>query len=71
VLAEVRRAVDEANRHLARVEQVKNFVLLAEPWTPESGELTPTMKLKRRVVLERNAAAVEGMYADSGGQAGR
>ncbi len=63
VLAEVRRAVDEANRHLARVEQVKSFVLLAEPWTPESGELTPTMKLRRRVVLERNAAAIEGMYA--------
>jgi long-chain acyl-CoA synthetase len=62
VLAEVQRAVDEANEHLARVEQVKRFVLLAEQWTPETGELTPTLKLKRRVVLEHNADAIDAMY---------
>jgi long-chain acyl-CoA synthetase len=64
VLAEVQRAVDEANEHLARVEQVKRFVLLSEQWTPETGELTPSMKLKRRVVLEHQAGAIEAMYAD-------
>ena len=64
VLAEVQRAVDAANEHLARVEQVKRFRLLAEQWTPETGELTPTLKLKRRVVLERNSGAIEAMYAD-------
>ncbi len=64
VLAEVQRAVDAANEHLARVEQVKRFLLLAGQWTPETGELTPTMKLKRRVILERNAGAIEAMYAD-------
>jgi long-chain acyl-CoA synthetase len=62
VLAEVQRAVDAANQHLARVEQVKRFVLLAEQWTPESGELTPTLKLKRRVILERHAEEIEALY---------
>jgi len=63
VLAEVQRAVDQANEHLARVEQVKRFVLLADQWTPETGELTPSMKLKRRAVLERNADTIDSMYA--------
>jgi long-chain acyl-CoA synthetase len=62
VLAEVQRAVDAANQHLARVEQVKRFVLLAEQFTPESGELTPTLKLKRRVILERHAEEIEALY---------
>jgi long-chain acyl-CoA synthetase len=62
VLAEVQRAVDAANEHLARVEQVKRFTVLPTEWTPESGELTPTLKMRRRVIVERFGAEIEAMY---------
>ena len=64
VREEVQRAVDDANAHLARPEQVKRFTVLGTEWTPESGELTPTMKLKRRVVHERHAAEIAALYDD-------
>jgi long-chain acyl-CoA synthetase len=63
VQAEVQRAVDAANEHLARVEQVKRFTVVDAEWTPESGELTPTLKMRRRVILERHASEIEAMYA--------
>ena len=44
-------------------EQVKKFLLIPAEFTQEQGELTPTLKLKRRVVLERNATQIDGMYA--------
>jgi long-chain acyl-CoA synthetase len=63
VLEEVGRNVDEANARFARVEQIKKFVLLGEEWLPDSEELTPTMKLKRRGVHTKYADQIEGMYA--------
>ena len=63
VLAEVERAVAAANEHFSRVEQVKRHTVLADEWTPATGELTPTMKLKRRVILAKYADAIERMYA--------
>jgi len=63
VQGEVKKAVDEANEHVARVEQLKKFVVLSDEWTPESDELTPTLKLKRRVIHEKYAEAIDGMYA--------
>jgi long-chain acyl-CoA synthetase len=63
VLAEVQRAVDAANEHLARVEQVKRFTVLPAEWTPESGELTPTLKMRRRVIVDRYAPEIEAMYS--------
>ncbi len=62
VLAEVQRAVDAANEHLARVEQVRRFTVLPAEWTPESGELTPTLKMRRRVIVERYGNEIEAMY---------
>jgi long-chain acyl-CoA synthetase len=62
VLAEVQRAVDAANEHLARVEQVRRFTVLPAEWTPESGELTPTLKMRRRVIVDRYGAEIEAMY---------
>jgi len=62
VLEEVQRNVDEANKRFARVEQIKRFVLLGEEWLPDSEELTPTMKLKRRGVHAKYADQIEGMY---------
>ncbi|MGH3441440.1 MAG: AMP-dependent synthetase/ligase [Nitriliruptorales bacterium] len=63
VLEEIGRAVDRANEKLARVEQVKKWKLLPTEWTAESEELTPTMKLKRRVVHDRYHDEIEALYA--------
>jgi long-chain acyl-CoA synthetase len=63
VRAEVARAVAEANSRLARVQQVKYWELLPVEWTPESEELTPTFKLKRRVVHAKYGDVIDGLYA--------
>ena len=62
VKAEVERAVAEANARFNRVEQVKRFTVLTEEWLPDSEELTPTMKLKRRGVLTKYAEEIEALY---------
>ncbi|MEV0071245.1 AMP-dependent synthetase/ligase [Amycolatopsis sp. NPDC050768] len=63
VLAEIERAVESANSRLARIEQIKRYHLITQAWTPETGELTPTLKLKRRVINERYDAAIKDLYA--------
>ena len=60
---EVARAVDQANESVARVEQVKKWIIVPDEWTPDSGEVTPSLKLKRRVVLDKYADQIESMYA--------
>jgi len=72
VLKEVGAAVAAANEHLARVQQVKRWRLLPDEWTVDSGELTPSMKLKRRVVHARYAEVIDALYAgdEPGGSAG-
>ena len=62
--AEVERIAGEANEQVSRVEQAKKWVIATEDWTPETGELTPSLKLKRRVVHENYASDIEAMYAD-------
>ncbi|MER6853108.1 AMP-dependent synthetase/ligase [Streptomyces flaveolus] len=63
---EVRTALDqavaEANAVLSRAEQVKKHRVLAGPWTAETGELTPKLSLRRRVIDEAHAATIESMY---------
>ncbi len=63
VRAEVERAIEAANNEVARVEQIKNWVIVPDEWSPDSGEVTPSLKLKRRVVMERYADVIEAMYA--------
>jgi long-chain acyl-CoA synthetase len=65
VRAEVGRAVADANSRLARVQQVKYWELLPVEWTAESEELTPTFKLKRRVVHAKYADVIDGLYASA------
>ncbi|MDP9796608.1 long-chain acyl-CoA synthetase [Catenuloplanes nepalensis] len=60
--AQITAAVDAANAKLSRPEQVKAFRIMPAPWTPESGELTPTLKLRRRIVTDRHAAAIDALY---------
>jgi long-chain acyl-CoA synthetase len=68
VLEEVQRAVDAANTHLSRAEQVKRFMLLPHEWTALSGELTPTLKKRRAVILERYASEIESLYGEQTAQ---
>ncbi len=63
VLAEVGAAVAAANQHLARVQQVKAWQLLPAEWTADSEELTPTLKLKRRVIQAKYADTIDRLYA--------
>jgi long-chain acyl-CoA synthetase len=61
--AEVADGVQRANARLSRVEQIKRYTILPGDWLPDSDELTPTMKLKRRVIAEKYAAEIEDLYA--------
>ena len=63
VQIEVAGAVERANGQLSRVEQIKRFAILAGDWLPDSEELTPTMKLKRRVITRKYAGVIESLYA--------
>jgi long-subunit acyl-CoA synthetase (AMP-forming) len=63
VVAEVQRAVDAANAEVSQAESIRKFRILPVEWTAESGELTPTLKLKRRVIAERYAAEIEAIYS--------
>ena len=63
VLAEVGAGVAAANERLARVQQVKRWRLLPVEWTADTGELTPTLKIKRRVVHAKYADVIDSLYA--------
>jgi long-chain acyl-CoA synthetase len=59
----IQAAVDEANTKMARVEQIKKFTILPEPWEPGGDELTPTMKLKRKPIDEKYAEEIQALYS--------
>ncbi|MGH8673675.1 MAG: long-chain fatty acid--CoA ligase, partial [Burkholderiales bacterium] len=58
----IQSEVDKVNKLFARVEQVKKFRLIEQKLSPEDEELTPTMKLKRKLVNEKYRALIESMY---------
>lgn len=59
----IQKQVDDVNSTLARVQTIKKFVILPNEFTLEGGELTPTMKMKRRVINKKYAELIEGMYS--------
>jgi long-chain acyl-CoA synthetase len=61
--AEVQRAVDEVNAKVGRVEQIKKFTILPQDLSQETGELTPTLKVKRNIVAEKYSGEIENLYA--------
>lgn len=58
--------IDEVNARLARVQTIKRFVVVPNDFSVDGGELTPTMKVKRKVVNEKYRAEIASMYADAG-----
>jgi long-chain acyl-CoA synthetase len=63
VAAEVARAVAAVNDRVSRVENIRKWTILPTEWTAESEELTPTLKLKRRVIVDKYAKDIEAMYS--------
>jgi long-chain acyl-CoA synthetase len=63
VRAELQKAVDDVNSHVGPVEQIKRFEILDHDLSQETGELTPTLKVKRNVVHEKFADVVDRIYA--------
>ena len=62
LLAEIQRAVDEANRTVSKAESIRKFAILSQDWTEEGGQLTPSLKLKRAVVMRDFRDAVDSLY---------
>jgi long-subunit acyl-CoA synthetase (AMP-forming) len=62
MLEAVQAGIDEANQHLARVEQIKKFTVVPGDWAPGGDELTPTMKLKRKPIEQKYERQIEAMY---------
>ena len=62
VIQHFRQLVQEINKNFNQVEQVKKFELLPSEWSIEGGELTPTLKLKRKVIMEKYGAVVNKIY---------
>jgi long-chain acyl-CoA synthetase len=63
VIALVQQSVDEINEHLTKYETIKKFAILPQDFNIENGELTPSLKLKRRVVEARHEAQIEALYS--------
>jgi long-chain acyl-CoA synthetase len=64
VLKKYNEIVDELNKPLGRVEQIKRFTLIDRTFSQETGELTPTLKIKRKVVLANYSGIIEDMYKE-------
>jgi long-chain acyl-CoA synthetase len=62
VLAEIQIAVDRVNKDFSRAESIRKFSVIGKELTEESGHLTPSLKIKREVVLRDFAPAVEEIY---------
>ncbi len=62
VRQEVERAVKAANEGVSPVEQIKKWIIVPDDWTPDSGEVTPSLKLKRKVVLDKYATEIDSLY---------
>ena len=62
VIERIQKEVDELNEHFAQYEKIKKFVLMPRLWTINDGELTPTLKVKRKVINTKNKDLIDGMY---------
>ena len=61
--AQVQAAIDDANKAVSQAESIRKFSILAEDWTEEHGQLTPSLKLKRNVVSRQFRREIEALFA--------
>ena len=57
-------AIDEANKAVSQAEAIKKFAILGEDFTEAAGQLTPSLKLRRHVIMEQYANQIAGLYDD-------
>jgi long-chain acyl-CoA synthetase len=60
--AEIQAAIDDANQAVSRAEAIRKFAILEHDWTEESGHLTPSLKLKRSVVMREARDEIASLY---------
>jgi long-chain acyl-CoA synthetase len=65
IAAEIHSTMEEANRMVARAEQVKKTAIVPDPWLPDTGEITPSMKVKRHVVLAKYSEIINELYEET------
>jgi long-chain acyl-CoA synthetase len=63
IIDKFQKEIDNLNKYFGKWEQVKKFKVLSRQWTVESGELTPTMKLKRKVIHQKFAKEIDSLYS--------
>lgn len=63
LISRIQREVSEINKTLGQTEQIKRFRLVTEEWTPQTGELSPTLKLKRKVLKEKYSQLIKEIYS--------
>ena len=59
---EIQSAIDNGNKAVSKAESIRKFVILADDWTEEGGQVTPSMKLKRNVVHKENEDQIAALY---------
>lgn len=64
IVEEIQSAMEEANRMVARAEQVKKTAIVPEAWLPDTGEITPSMKVRRHVVLSKYSGVISEFYEE-------
>jgi len=70
VVARFQRVVNEMNNQLGQTEQIKRFRIVQEEWTPNTGELSPTLKLKRKFLTQRYAKLIDEIFSVQKGEHG-
>ncbi len=61
----IQKEVSEINKSLGQVEEIKRFRLIADEWSPETGEMSPTLKLKRNVISQKYSSVIEEIFTPS------
>jgi long-chain acyl-CoA synthetase len=62
IIERIQKEIDELNEHFAQYEKIKKFVLMPRLWSINEGELTPTLKVKRKIIAAKSKDLIEGMY---------
>jgi long-chain acyl-CoA synthetase len=64
VVARFNDIIDDLNKEFGHIEQIKKFTLITQEWTVPGGDLTPTLKLKRKHLLQKYTREIDAMYAE-------